>query len=502
MPMGASPAPRMKMRMSYDFGGDTLGVTPGGAQDIGYARDRILDGEVPHEKVFTPEGLFSEHDLPLNAQSSCGQTICVDGEAVRGSLLAQPEVRYLAQLGFNSGIDAKTFKREKLNLVAVVDTSGSMSGEPHRLVRESLKAVVDQLGPQDQLSIVLYDSQAHVALPPTKLKNKGAIQTGIEAITSGGSTAMEAGLALGFDVAKKSKSRFKGVTRVMLFTDERPNVGRTDKGSFMQMARAASKKGVGLTTIGVSTHFGAELATSVSSVRGGNLFFYPNVSEMLQVFEEEFDTMVTELGYDMELIVKPSKSMKIAGVYGIPGDMLEWTKDGGIKLGIETLFASKKKGAIYVAFAPEGSSNLPTALLPDGAKLGQASVRYESIRGATERDSADFRVMARGQESLGLTRGLLLVDQVSAMKQAMKLHHESNDQEGAYQLIRGLATRHRRSHDSSLAKEREMVFKLESTLARLSGHQGEGASGQGGERQLDSVSGLPPRPIAKARAHH
>ncbi|MGB1017315.1 MAG: hypothetical protein ACPG4T_24470, partial [Nannocystaceae bacterium] len=49
--------------------GGTMGATPGGPQDIGYARDRIAAGEVPHPNVFTPEGLFSEHNLPLANQA-------------------------------------------------------------------------------------------------------------------------------------------------------------------------------------------------------------------------------------------------------------------------------------------------------------------------------------------------------------------------------------------------------------------------------------------------
>ena len=503
----AAPAPKMRV---YEFAGDmmsgdmmapeSIGVTPGGAQDISYARDRIKAGEIPHAKVFTPEGLFSEHDLPLDhpmhTRKKCGQVICVDGEAVHATLIAQPEVRYLAQLGFRSNIAADTFQREPLNLVAVVDTSGSMSGEPHRLVQESLSSVVDQLGPKDQLSIVLYDSVAHVALPPTPIRKTAAIRQGIRMIQSGGSTAMEAGLQLGFDVATKSAKSFAGNTRVMLFTDERPNVGRTDKGSFMVMARSASKQGIGLTTIGVSTHFGAELAQAISSVRGGNLFFFPNVGDMQDTFEEEFDTMVTELAFDMHLTVAPQPGMKIAGVYGIPGEALKWTGKGAIELGVETLFASTKKGAIYVAFAPDGDGHLPVVQANSSVPLGDVSVRFEGRDGKKYADRADFELVPRDQASTGLARGLLLVDQSTAMKQAATFHHESNDQEAAYRTIRALATRYRRDHDPELAQERETVFALESTLAEASGHRGEDASAASSR---DEVSGLPPRGPISAR---
>ncbi|HEY8377022.1 MAG TPA: VWA domain-containing protein, partial [Nannocystis sp.] len=370
----------------YDFDMDavgelSMGATPGGAQDIQYFRDRVKAGEIPHPNTFTPEGLFSEHDLPLVAGARCDQLLCAVGEATRASLLVQPEVQYLAQLGFSSGLDPRTWKRPPLNLVAVVDKSGSMSGRPLELVRESLLRVLDHLGPDDQLSIVLYGDRAHVHLPPTSARDKGAIARAIAAIASAGSTAMEEGLRVGYDLARKSARTFnKGTTRVMLFTDERPNVGATDRHSFITMARDASKRGIGLTTIGVGVHFGAELATAISSVRGGNLFYFPDNERMTKVFKEDFDTMVTELAYDLKLEIKPAAGLKIAGVYGIPGKAIEWAPGGAIRVAVETIFLSRKKGAIYVAFAP-ADPHLPAPKVAAERPVGHVRLAYTEAAG-------------------------------------------------------------------------------------------------------------------------
>ena len=43
-----------------------FGVTPGGAQDMGHARALIEAGQIPSSADYTVEGLFSEHDLPLD----------------------------------------------------------------------------------------------------------------------------------------------------------------------------------------------------------------------------------------------------------------------------------------------------------------------------------------------------------------------------------------------------------------------------------------------------
>ncbi|MEZ4450243.1 MAG: VWA domain-containing protein [Nannocystaceae bacterium] len=487
----AAPSPSSVV---YDFEMDAvageMGATPGGAQDIAFFRSRVAAGEIPHPNVFTPEGLFSEHDLPLRTTTRCAQLFCAAGEAIPAGLMVQPEVRYLAQLGFNSGLDPKTWRRAPIHVVAVIDKSGSMSGQPLDLVKESLIQALDHMNPDDQLSIVLYGDRAHVYMNPTAIRDRKAVARAIGGIQSDGSTAMEEGLKVGFDLARRSQRSFQGTTRVMLFTDERPNVGATDAASFMGMARDASKSGIGMTTVGVGVQFGAELATAISSVRGGNLFFFPDAGKMKKVFEEDFDTMVTELAYDLRLEIKPEKGLKLAGVYGIPGKALEWTKEGSIKLSIETIFLSRKKGAIYVALASDTRPGLPETRVTSGSPVATVKLAYTQRGGGAQSTVVSLPTVTADAASIGLQRGRILVDQATTLAKAASLHHEKNDQEGAYQLVHALAGLLRQSPDSDLAEERTMVQELERTLAKLSGHAGEPAP-IAAHSEIDRISGLP-----------
>ena len=458
-----------------------MGVTPGGAQDVAFARQRIEAGEVPHPNTFTPEGLFSEHDLPAPEGRGCAQMLCVIGATAPTELIAQPEVRTLAQLAFATNVDGRTWHREPLNLVAVVDKSGSMSGTPLETVKASLHKVASQLQPGDQLAVVLYGDQVHLVLPPTSAAALDKVHAGIDAIQSAGSTNLEAGLKLGYSVAFESSKHFTGTTRVMLFTDERPNVGTTDAGSFMDLAREGSKHGIGLTTIGVGDQFGAELATKISSVRGGNLFFFPDIGTMEAKFTDDFDTMVSELAYDLELVVEPAKGQRIVGLYGIPGDAVERTERGGLRLGIETVFLSRNHGGIFLAFAPEEGA------LPEAGPVGTAHLTYETKGGKRFEDGTIFTPI-KANLPIGLARGQLLVDEITVLKAATARHLENNDQEGAWRLVRALRTRFEQAGVPGLEGEQAMVSKLEETLGHLSGHQGEGPKAQ---VALDPVNGLP-----------
>lgn len=255
----------------------SMRVRQGGAQDIRHFRASVDDDDgpnIPRPENLTIEGLMGEHDLTLPVASDCRQMFCIVSETMPASLALRPDDHLFVGLGFATNIQQESYKRPPLNLVAVVDKSGSMNGTPLARVRKSLSPILWQMTDQDQMSIVLYGDQSHVWLEPTPVRgNRDTILAKINSIASAGSTNMEAGLKVGYQTAFDSRDAFTGSTWVMLFTDENPNVGNTSAESFMRMAQAASEKGVGLTTIGVGVIFDAALATKVSSVRGGNLFY-------------------------------------------------------------------------------------------------------------------------------------------------------------------------------------------------------------------------------------
>lgn len=459
--------------VSNTLGGTRLGATVGGAQDARYFRDEVDAGNFPHPSTLTAEGLFSEYDLPLCSRAASKELFYLTGEAMPAALLTKPEVKYLGQIGLASGLDPATWHRAPLNLVAVVDKSGSMSGHPLDLVKRSLHQIESQLGPDDQLSIVLYGDRSHVHLEPTRVSeaNRAAIADAIDAIESAGSTNMEAGLQVGFALARRSGAEFRGTTRVMQFTDERPNVGDTSEAGFMGLMAAASRDGIGQTTVGVGVQFDAEMASTVSAVRGGNLFYFADDAEMEKTFGEELDMMVTELAHDLTVTIRPAPGLRLVGVYGIPGEMLKW-EDGerSVKFEISTVFLSKRRGAIYAAFAPE-VEDLPARRHAEGRALATVSLAYsEAGRNETQQGTLELPLVAAQDASLGLTRGRLLVSEYLGLKAAMTAHLVENNQERAFTLLRDLDALLDGSADAALDPERKSVADLYARMAKLSGH--------------------------------
>ncbi|MEO6992462.1 MAG: VWA domain-containing protein [Lacunisphaera sp.] len=473
------------------FAGTRLGATVGGAKDTNYFRDAVKRGEFPHPNTITPEGLFSEYDLPLKSQNKGTDLLLLNGEAMPAKLLTQPEVRYLAQIGFSSGLDARTWHREPLNLIAVVDKSGSMSGPRIALVKDCLHKMLSQLGSHDQLSLVLYGDRAHVFFEPTPVteSNRAKIDAAIDAIEINGSTNMEAGLQVGFELARQSQRSFHGRTRLMQFTDERPNVGDTSAEGFMGLMQAGSRDGIGQTTIGVGEEFGAELAAKVSSVRGGNLFFFADAKEMEKTFSEELDTLVTELAYDLDVKICPAPGLRLTGVYGIPGEMLKWEGDRNVRFHVTTLFLSKRRGAIYLTFAPE-AENLPTRSYSENHSLASIQLSYlEQGKNESTASKLELPFIATDKASTGLKRGRILVDEYLALKGAMTAHLIENNQGKAHRLLDEFNTELKGSKDRALRKERQLVGSLLKSMGKLAGH-GEQASATDIPEDAIALNGL------------
>jgi Ca-activated chloride channel family protein len=351
-----------------------------------------------------------------------------------------------------------------------------MSGPPLALVRSSLQEILGHLRDGDRLSIVLYGDRAHVHLDPTDItaESRSVVRERIAQIQSAGSTAMEAGLQLGYQVARDSARQFEGSTRVMLFTDERPNVGNTHEYGFMTMARAASHDGIGLTTIGVGVHFDAELATTIGSVRGGNLFFMRDEDDVKQVFGAEFDFMVSELAHDLAISITPQAGYSISGIYGVPDKLMGWQNERTVKIALPTVFLSSKAGALFVALAKSRQdAELPARPVSDGAPLASLQLQYVPLdSGIVEGDRIDaFPPPARQSQAMQL--GHMLIDEFTVLRRATTAHYIENDQELAYQLVHALATRLSDNKDEKFDKERLLAYTLEERFAFLSGHTGE-----------------------------
>ena len=207
----------------------------------------------------------------------------------------------LAKIGLKGKVDAQ---KKVANLVFLIDVSGSMD-EPNKLplVQASLRMLVEQLGENDRVSIVVYAGAAGLVLDSTSGLRKHEIASGIDQLRAGGSTAGGAGINLAYDIARKHFVK-GGVNRVILCTDGDFNVGVSDDKTLQALITEKAKTGVFLTVLGYGTgNLKDSKMEQLADKGNGNCYYIDSLIEARKVLVEQMGGTLVTVGKDVKIQV-------------------------------------------------------------------------------------------------------------------------------------------------------------------------------------------------------
>lgn len=187
------------------------------------------------------------------------------------------------------------------NLVFLVDTSGSMYGADRLdLLKTSLKLLVENLRPEDKVSIVTYASSSGVALEPTTGKDKAKILAAIDKFEAGGSTAGGEGLKLAYKMAEQGKVA-GGVNRILLATDGDFNVGVTNTEELKALVTREKEKGITLSTLGFGdSNYNEAMMVQIADVGNGNYSYIDSLLEAQKVLQSEMSATLVTVAQDVK----------------------------------------------------------------------------------------------------------------------------------------------------------------------------------------------------------
>jgi Ca-activated chloride channel family protein len=196
-------------------------------------------------------------------------------------------------------------RRPPSNLVFLVDVSGSMNA-PNKLplVQWGLARLVEQLGENDQIAIVVYASASGLALPSTSCERKSEILTTIEQLRAGGSTNGGAGIQLAYDVATEHFIK-NGTNRVILATDGDFNVGVRDDDELVRLIEAKAKSGVFLSVLGFGIgNIKDGKLERLADKGNGHYAYIDSPREAYKVLVEEMGATLVAVAKDVKIQVE------------------------------------------------------------------------------------------------------------------------------------------------------------------------------------------------------
>jgi Ca-activated chloride channel family protein len=203
------------------------------------------------------------------------------------------------------GYDVQAAEQPRANLVFLIDVSGSMNApDKLPLLQSAFRLLVSKLNPEDTVSIVSYAGNAGTVLEPTRASERAKILSAIDGLTSGGSTAGEAGIRQAYRLAQESFVE-GGVNRVMLATDGDFNVGQSDDDDLKRLIEDKRKSGVFLSVFGFGRgNLNDRMMQTIAQNGNGTAAYIDTLSEAEKVLVEEASSTLFPIAKDVKIQVE------------------------------------------------------------------------------------------------------------------------------------------------------------------------------------------------------
>jgi hypothetical protein len=177
--------------------------------------------------------------------------------------------------------------RPRFNLVYSLDMSGSMSGDPIELLKDTVRATAGQLRAGDTISMVGWDTLQSTLLDGYVVDGPDdpVLLAAIDSVEPGGGTDLNAGLVSAYALANEHYIE-DGINRVFLISDGGANAGVTDINLIASEAQDQNGEGIYLIGVGVSEAGGYsdDLMDEVTDAGKGAYLFVDSTQEAERMF--------------------------------------------------------------------------------------------------------------------------------------------------------------------------------------------------------------------------
>ena len=244
----------------------------------------------------------------------------------------------LLMVGINTkGFDAVLDERPAMNLVFLIDVSGSMYDDNKLpLVQKSFSMLTDNLTAADRVSIVTYAGSDEVVLEGADGNDRKKILRAINDLETGGSTAGAAGINTAYDIAQKYFID-GGNNRVILATDGDLNVGLSSESELTRLIEEKRESGVFLSVLGFGTgNYKDNRLEALADYGNGNYSYIDSEKEAKKVLVDEMSgtlfTVAKDVKFQLEFNPANVKGYRLIGYENrvmAAEDFNDDTKDAG-----------------------------------------------------------------------------------------------------------------------------------------------------------------------------
>ena len=236
----------------------------------------------------------------------------------------------------------ETLKKVPLNISIVIDRSGSMAGEKIEFARKAAAGIIDQLSPEDFVSVVMYDEFIDVLQPSTAVLYKDSIKAKLNKVKPRGSTNVWGGSEKGYEQVKAAY-RKNYVNRVLLISDGNITAGIKIPSRIIEKVQAYKDiEGITISTFGVGLDYNETLMTAMAESGSGNYYFIDRADKMAAIFNKELNGLQNVVAQNAELHIVLPKGVTVEKIYPFKYSQVK----NEVVIRFQDLFSEEKKSLV------------------------------------------------------------------------------------------------------------------------------------------------------------
>jgi Mg-chelatase subunit ChlD len=261
---------------------------------------RVFDDDDPVER--TPRPLRDEERVGASAEASSGRSVAIATHCEYSALARDSSADDFALLVHvrapgTTWAGGSAAPRAPLDLVTVLDVSGSMVGTKLALLKQAMGFVIDNLGPRDRLCVISFSSGASRLMRLARMSDAGKAlaRRAVGSLAAGGGTNIGEALRRAARVLDECGHR-NAVASVVLLSDGQDTYtvpsrrGRdANYDALVPPSFACTSAGRGTApvhTLGLGTDHDAAAMHTVAEATGGTFSFVENEADMLDAFAQ------------------------------------------------------------------------------------------------------------------------------------------------------------------------------------------------------------------------
>jgi len=242
----------------------------------------------------------------------------------------------------------------QLDIVAVIDRSGSMQGVRIDLVKKAVSFISKQLRPGDCIALVSYSDTATVHMPLTRMDSEGQLQCSqaLENLHAEGCTNLGEGLLWGLGELASSNAP---AAAMLLFTDGLANRGMTKtdelveamQGPLSDMGRSSRV----VFSFGLGKDHNAQMLFSLSDAGTGCYYYVNTAQDIAPSFADCLGGMLSIVAQDVSLTLQAKSGTSIGCIHAdFNVDLSEDRTEARIKM--RDLSSDAEKEVLFDLFVP------------------------------------------------------------------------------------------------------------------------------------------------------